>query len=101
MRMMVRITLPVEKFNAAVSDGTVGPKLKRILDETKPEAAWFTEQDGQRGAILIVDVAQPSQIPALAEPWFLLFEANVQFRIAMTAEDLAKGSLDKLGKKYA
>jgi len=43
--------------------------MERILAEMKPEAAYFTEQNGTRGAILVVNLEEPSQIPKFAEPW--------------------------------
>jgi hypothetical protein len=101
MRMLVQVKIPHKEFNAAVKDGSVGGKLKRILEETKPEAVYFTEHDGQRGAFLIVDLADPAKVPSIAEPWFLSFNADVEFRIAMTPEDLGHAGLDALGKKWA
>ena len=101
MRMLMQVQLPLEPFNAAVRDGSAGQKIQRILEATRPEAVYFTEQDGRRGAILVVDVPDPSAIPALAEPWFLTFEAEVQFRIAMTPHDLVRSNLDALGKNWA
>ena len=74
--------------------------MKRILDELKPEAAYFTELDGRRTAVLIVQLDNTSQIPAIAEPWFLTFNANVQFRIAMTPEDLGQANLEALWKSW-
>ena len=100
MRMLLHISLPHEAFNAAVRDGTAGQKLGRIMDETKPEAIYFTEQRGGRGAVMIVDVSDPSKIPALAEPWFLTFNASVEFRVVMTPDDLQKAGLDEVGKKW-
>ncbi len=101
MRMLLNVDFPPEKFNQAVKDGTVGQKVRRILEDIKPEAVYFTEQDGRRGAILIVDLADPSQIPALAEPWFLAFNAEVRFRVAMTPADLEKSGLEALGQKWS
>ena len=101
MRMLLNVDFPPEAFNQAVKDGTVGQKIRRILEDTKPEAVYFTEQNGRRGAILIVDVADPSQVPALAEPWFLTFNAEVRFRVAMTPEDLEKSGLEALGRKWS
>jgi hypothetical protein len=92
---------PIEPFNTATRNGTVGAKMKQILDELKPEAAYFTERDGRRGGIFVVDVKSASDIPRLAEPWFLSFNAEVEFRIAMTPEDLAHADLNALGKKWA
>jgi hypothetical protein len=101
MRMLLNVKFPHQPFNAAVKDGTVGSKLKRILEAIKPEAAYFTEQSGQRGAVLVVDVPDPSKVPALAEPWFLTFQADVEFRVAMTPEDLEKAGLGECGKKWS
>ena len=100
MRILLNIHIPHEPFNAAVRDGTAGQKLGRIVDETKPEAVYFTEQHGQRGAVMIVEMSDPSKIPTLAEPWFLTFNANVEFRLVMTPDDLKKAGLDEIGKKW-
>jgi hypothetical protein len=101
MRMLMHVHLPLEPFNSAVRDGSAGQKIKRILDALKPEAVYFCEHNGQRGGTLVVNVNDPSDIPALAEPWFLTFNAQVEFRVAMTPEDLARSNLDALGKKWA
>ncbi len=100
MRMLLNVTFPPEPFNAAVRKGTAGATLGKILEALKPEAVYFTEQDGQRGAVLVVNVEDPSQVPALAEPWFLHFQADCKFRIAMTPEDLRRAGLEELGKKW-
>ncbi len=99
--MLMNVKFPHEPFNTAVRDGSAGNKIRRVLDEVKPEAAYFTEQDGHRGAILIVNLNDPSQIPAMAEPWFLLFDADIEFRVVMTPEDLGRAGLEALGKKWA
>lgn len=101
MRVLMKVTMSHDEFNAATRDGTVGAKIQRILAEQKPEAAYFTEFGGKRTGILVVDLAEASKIPALAEPWFLTFKADVEFHPAMTPEDVAKAGLDALGKKWA
>jgi hypothetical protein len=101
MRFVVKVTFPVEKFNAAVRDGTAGKKLQQILDDTKPEAVYFWEEEGKRGGILVVNLEKTSQIPGIAEPWFLYFDAGVELHPCMTPQDLAAAGLEALGKKYA
>ena len=101
MRMLLKVKIPHEEFNQAVRDGTVGLKVRRILEDIKPEAVYFTEQNGQRGAILIVDLPDPSMVPAFAEPWFLSFNADVEFHIVMTPDDLRRAGLEELGKKWS
>ena len=100
MKMLLDITLPHQPFNAAVKDGTAGSKLNRILEATKPEAVYFTEQNGQRGAVLIVDLPDASKLPALVEPWMLIFQADIKLRLAMTPDDLKRAGLDELGMKW-
>ena len=91
--------LPTASFNAAVKDvGRWAHKLDGILKAVKPKAIYFTDHDGQRGAVAVIEVTDVSKIPALCEPWFLTFEAKVETRIAMSPEDLKKSGLDSLGK---
>lgn len=101
MLFLMHVQFPLEPFNSAVRDGSLGEKMEKILKAIKPEAAYFTEQDGKRGGTLVINVKNASDIPVLAEPWFLTFNAHVEFRIAMTPEDLAKANLESLGKKWA
>jgi hypothetical protein len=95
------VTVPHQKFNAAVKDGTAGAKLGKILEAIKPESVNFTEICGKRTAFIVVDLPDASKIPALAEPWFLTFEADVQIHPVMTPDDLKRGGLDELGKKWS
>jgi hypothetical protein len=101
MRILLNIIFPHEEFNEAVKDGTAGQKIDRILKELKPESVYFTEQVGQRSAVMVVNLPDPSKIPTLAEPWFLTFNADVELRVAMTPEDLKKAGLEELGKKWS
>jgi hypothetical protein len=100
MRMLLHVEFPVEPFNTAVRDGSAGPKLQKILEDIKPEAAYFSEYDGCRGGTLIVHVNDASEVPRLAEPFFLAFNAKTRFRIAMTPEDLGRSNLEGLSKKW-
>lgn len=101
MRMLMQVSCPNDAFNAAVKDGSAGAKIKRILAEQKPEAVYFTAMGGFRTGILIVDLADASKIPSLAEPWFLLFNAEIRLSPVMSPEDLGRAGLDELGKTWA
>lgn len=100
MRMLMHIHFPHEPFNAFVRDGTAPQKIQQILETLKPEAAYFSEQDGHRTGTIVVDVKNASDVPTFAEPWFLAFEADVEFRIAMTPEDLGRADLESLGRTW-
>jgi len=101
MKMLLTVDFPLEPFNSLVRSGKVGEILGRILAAINPETAYFTEQDGKRGGIFVVDVRTPSDVPSFAEPFFLNFQANCRFRVLMSPEDLQKAGLEELGKKWA
>jgi hypothetical protein len=100
MRMLMQVKFPIEPFNTYVRDGSIGAKMQKIMADLKPEAAYFTAVDGHRGVILVVDMDDPSKIPALAEPWFLVFNAHLEIQPTMTPEDLGRAGLEALGKKW-
>jgi hypothetical protein len=100
MRMLMNIRFPHEPFNSLVRAGKVDGVVARILEEIKPEAIYFTEQHGTRGAVAIVDVEASSRVPSFAEPFFLHFNADCEFHIVMSPEELSKAGLKELGKKW-
>lgn len=100
MRMIVDFDLPIEPFNGYVKDGSVGERIQKVLDHIGPEAAYFSEAHGKRGGFLVVDVEGPSDVPRIAEPLFLQFDAEVRLRICMTPEDLAHSGLDEVGRRF-
>lgn len=101
MRVLIRATMPHEPFNSYVKDGSAGARIQKIMEALKPEAAYFTEMDGKRTALLVVNAENSSQVPSMAEPFFLSFNADVELRIAMRPEDLAAAGLDALGKQWS
>ena len=102
MRIFLKVEIPVETGNAMAKKGKLGSTIQSILNEQKPEAVYFTETNGNRTALIFVNVSDASQIPAIAEPWFLAFNARVEFHPVMTAEDLAKAgpTIEAAAKKY-
>jgi len=104
MRMLLKVNIPVETGNEAARNGTLGSKIQQILADLKPEAAYFSEEGGQRTGYIFFDMKESSQLPAIAEPWFLAFNASLTTRPAMTPQDLADGmpgmsrAVEKFGK---
>jgi hypothetical protein len=101
MKMILEVRMPHEPFNALVRKGTAGNLLGKIIEEIRPEAAYFTEMDGHRGGIFVLEVKEPSEVPRLAEPFFLNFNADCKFRIVMSPQDLQKAGLEDIAKKWA
>src|SRR5438128_1559065 len=103
MRMLLRVSIPVETGNAAAQAGTLGSTVERILADLKPEAAYFfADDDGQRSGSIVFDMKDASQIPSVAEPWFLAFGAKVSLRPVMNSQDLATAgpSIGQAARQY-
>jgi hypothetical protein len=103
MRVLLKVSIPVAEGNAAIAAGTLGPTINSILSDLKPEAAYFAEENGTRTGFVFVNLENVSQIPAVAEPWFLAFNAQVEIHPAMNVEDLknATPGIENAVKKYA
>ena len=103
MRMLLRVSIPAETGNAAAKAGTLGSTIEQILADLKPETAYFFADDhGNRSGGIVFDLKDPSHIPAVAEPWFLAFNATVSLRPVMNPQDLAKAgpAIAKAAKQY-
>jgi hypothetical protein len=103
MRVLLKVNIPVETGNAAAKAGKLGSTIQSILDDLKPEAVYFTDDDGQRTGLLFLELPEASQIPAIAEPWLQAFNARIEIHPVMIPEDLAtaSGAIEKAVKKYA
>jgi hypothetical protein len=100
--MMLKVSIPVESGNGGNSKRQSGPTITKILEELKPEAAYFAEDNGQRTGFIFFDMKDASQLPAIAEPWFLAFNASLTMRPAMNQQDLAasSGGMESAVKGY-
>jgi hypothetical protein len=90
MKYLMKVRIPIEKGNIALSDPQFGHKMNELLAEIKAEAAYFTTVCSQRGGYVIVDINDASEIPAKAEPFFLWLNADIDFIPVMKPEDLGK-----------
>jgi hypothetical protein len=88
MRFLFKISFPVEAGNKAAKDGYSA--IPKILEQQKPEAAYFIAENGKRTGILVIDMKDASQLPAIAEPWFLALNASIEVTPAMVPDDLKK-----------
>lgn len=103
MRVLLKVEFPVEPANAAMKAGTMPQTIQAILDEQRPEAAYFLDSGGKRCGMLFLELADASRIPALAEPWMLAFNASIEMHPVMTPADLGKArpAIEAAVRKYA
>ncbi|MBL8676129.1 MAG: hypothetical protein JNJ47_01705 [Alphaproteobacteria bacterium] len=103
MRMLLRVSIPVKTGNVAAKAGALGTTIEQILAKLKPEAAYFfVDDNGQRSGFIVFNMEDTSQIPEVAEPWFLAFNAKVHFQPIMNLQDLtaAAPSISKAAQEY-
>jgi hypothetical protein len=91
MRMMLTVQMPVDAANEAIQDGRLGKIVDAALERLKPEAAYFTSVNGDRGAIFIFDLRDPSDIPTVCEPFFLELGASVDLSPVMNIDEVRAG----------
>ena len=91
MRMLLQVQMDTEAANQAIRDGSWGQTMGRMMEELQPEAAYFTAFGGRRTGYIVFDLKDPSDIPSIAEPFFMSVNASIDFSPAMTVEDVQKG----------
>jgi hypothetical protein len=102
MRVMLKVHMPVQKGNDLAREGKLGSTIKQILEDLRPEAAYFADDEGKRTGLLFMDIPDSSHVPRIAEPWFLAFDAEVEIHPVMNPQDLADASsyIEEAVKKY-
>lgn len=102
MRVLMKVSMPVEEGNKLVRAGKLEEIIKAILAEQNPEAVYFMADHGRRTALVFLHMQDSAEIPKLAEPWFLAFNAGIEIDPVMAPEDLAKAApaFDSTVKKY-
>jgi hypothetical protein len=100
MRTLLRVNLDVTASNKAITDGSLPKIMKSTIEKLHPEASYFFTDNGCRSCFMIFDLKDPSEIPVIAEPFFMNLNAKVEFVPVMNAEDLEKG-LEKWQKSEA
>ena len=91
MRTLLKVTIPVEQGNRAIKDVTLERTMENTLNKLRPETSYFYADNGRRTALIVFDLKNTADIPAIAEPFFLELNANVEFSPVMNVEDLKKG----------
>lgn len=90
MRVMIKFRIAVDAGNAAIRSGKLERVMQQILEELKPEAAYFFPDGGERAGLIVVNMEASSQVAEIAERFFLGVSAKIEMTPVMAAEDLQK-----------
>ncbi|MEU3464338.1 DUF3303 family protein [Streptomyces sp. NPDC006733] len=91
MRVLMQVEFDTERSNEAIRSGTIEKSLQSAMEMLHPEAAYFGPLNGCRTAFLVCDLANPSDMPKVTEPFFQDFGATVRCTPVMNVEDLHEG----------
>jgi hypothetical protein len=98
MRVLMTVSMDTEKGSLAIRNNTLGQVMKTALDAVKPEAAYFGTKDGKRTGFIVFDLADPSDLPSVAEPFFQELGAAIDVVPVMDFNDVQSG-LQKFGAR--
>ncbi len=104
MRTLMKVIMPVEPANRAIKDGSLPKVMQNLVSELRPEASYYYAEHGQRTALFVFDLKDPSQIPQVAEPLFVKLGAAVELCPVMNADELKTGlekTMKTLGREPA
>lgn len=90
MRVMVKITIPVDKGNEVTKAGKMSETIQSLLAGLNTEAVYLTLENGQRALYLFMNVQEAWELPEINEPWFLALNASIEIQPVVVPEDLAK-----------
>jgi hypothetical protein len=91
MRMMMKVSIPVEAGNRGVKEGILPKTVMEFVEKMKPEACYFSPEGGKRTAFFVFDLADPTMLPSAVEPFFMNLNAGVEVSPAMNLEDMKAG----------
>lgn len=103
MRFLAKVTLPVEAGNRLCRDREMNAKFETLLSDVRPESIYFGIESGQRTLFCIVNVDSGQDLPRIAEPFWLGFEASVEFTPVMTQDEFKKAgpAIESAARKYS
>jgi hypothetical protein len=96
MRVLLTAQMDTDKGNQAIKDKKLPEIMKAALGSLQPEAAYFGAKEGCRTAFIVFDLKDVSDIPKVAEPFFMELGAKIEFIPVMNFDDVQSG-LGKVG----
>ena len=102
MRWMIRFSIPGNAGNELVSSGKIGQNFQSLIEDFKPEAAYFFPENGQRSGFMIINMTDSSDLAKVAESFWFGLRADISVTPVMNGEDLAKGltGIEDIVKRY-
>lgn len=91
MRMMLKVSIPVDQGNKALQDGSLQKTIMAFVEKMKPEACYFMPHRGKRTAFFFFDLQDTSMMPSVTEAFFTALNAEMELTPTMSLDDLKRG----------
>ena len=91
MRMMMKVSVPIEDANKTIQDGSMKRILQAQLEKLRPESVYFFADGDVRTVLLFIDVKEASDMPVIADPFFQGVNARIRFTPVMNLPDFQAG----------
>ena len=103
MRIMVKFAIPIDTGNAVLRSGKLEKIMHQIVEDLRPEAAYFYPDKGERSGFFVIDMHDARQVAEIAERFFFGLNARIDMQPVMTADDLGKAmaALPGIVQRYA
>ena len=85
MRTLLKVRIPVAAGNRAIKDGTLPQIIGKFVETFKPEASYFTSENGDRTGLFVLDVKDAQ------------LDASITTSICMNLEGM-KAGVEKAAK---
>ena len=71
IRTLLRVKADVEASNRSVADGTLPQVINSTIEKPQAEATYLLTSEGCRSCLIVFDLKDPSDFPAIAESFFM------------------------------
>ncbi|RBP02816.1 hypothetical protein DFR50_14915 [Roseiarcus fermentans] len=90
MRMMLRMVIDATDGSDAIQSGAMQRAIGALVEKLKPEAVYFSTEDGMRAGYIVFDMTSANQQVEIGEPLFDL-GCEVHLTPCMTPDELQAG----------
>lgn len=91
MRMMLKFRFDAESGNEILRSGRINTLLQQIMEDLKPEAAYFYAEEGQRAGHFIINAQESVDVVRVCEPFWFGLNADVELIPVMSGDDMQNG----------
>jgi hypothetical protein len=89
MKFLAKIVMPTAEENPSVAAPDFNARMLALVKQVRAERAYFaTQEDGRRVDHIVVNVADATELPAIAAPFYAWLGVKVEFLPQMSAADV-------------